>query len=63
MKKPLVVGIAGGSGSGKTTLMEQILAAFGDQIAVLCHDNYYKPHPELPYERRCELNYDDKSGG
>ena len=59
MDPVLVIGIAGGSGSGKTTLMKNIVAEFGDAITVLSHDNYYKRHDELPYEKRCLLNYDE----
>ena len=58
MAKVLVIGIAGGSGSGKTTLMKRLIERFGDDIAVLSHDNYYRAHNELPYEERCKLNYD-----
>ncbi len=54
----LVIGIAGGSGSGKTTLMKNLMQGFGDQIAVLSHDNYYRAHDELPFEQRSKLNYD-----
>ena len=58
MAKSLVIGIAGGTGSGKTTLTERIVEAFGDDVSVIYHDNYYKQHDELPYEERCRLNYD-----
>lgn len=54
----LVIGIAGGSGSGKTTLMRNLMSGFGDQVAVLSHDNYYRAHDELPFEQRSRLNYD-----
>ena len=57
--KILVIGIAGGTGSGKTTLMKNLIQRFGDVVTVLSHDNYYKRHDELPYEKRCELNYDE----
>ena len=57
-KTPMIIGIAGGSGSGKTTLCENIVAHFGDAIAVLRHDDYYKAHPGLPYSERAKLNYD-----
>ncbi len=56
--KILVIGIAGGSGSGKTTLMKNLVKRFGDNVAVLSHDNYYKAHDELPFEQRSKLNYD-----
>ena len=55
----LVIGIAGGTGSGKTTLMNNLIAAFKDDVTILSHDNYYKRHDELTYEQRCGLNYDE----
>lgn len=58
MEKPLVIGIAGGTGSGKTTLTRSLMEAFGDSVAVVYHDNYYKRHDELTYDERCLLNYD-----
>ncbi len=58
MDSILVIGIAGGSGSGKTTLMKNLMAGFGDNIAVLSHDNYYRAHDDLPFEQRSKLNYD-----
>ncbi len=59
MDKVLVIGIAGGSGSGKTTLLKNLVQTFGDAVAVLSHDNYYKRHDELSYAERCKLNYDE----
>lgn len=56
--KPLVIGIAGGTNSGKTTLTHRLAEQFGEQIAVLGHDSYYRSHDELPLEQRCLLNYD-----
>ena len=58
MKDIIIVGIAGGSGSGKTTLAKNIANHFGDRIAVLRHDDYYKAHNELSFEERNSLNYD-----
>ena len=54
----MVIGIAGGTGSGKTTLTQNLKERFGGDVSVLYHDNYYKSHFELPYEKRCKLNYD-----
>jgi len=59
MENVLLIGIAGGSGSGKTTLARRIVENFGDDVTVIRHDNYYKRHDELPYEKRCGLNYDE----
>ncbi|MBR7111535.1 MAG: uridine kinase [Clostridia bacterium] len=58
MKKPLIIGIAGGSGSGKTTLAERIAAHFGDAVATLRHDDYYKEQKGLSLEARAAINYD-----
>ena len=55
----LIIGIAGGSGSGKTTLALRLKARFGEEeVRLIPHDSYYKRHDELPYEKRCLLNYD-----
>ena len=59
MEDILIIGIAGGTGSGKTTLMKNLVKEFGDQVAVVSHDNYYKRHDELTYEERCLINYDE----
>lgn len=57
--KVTIIGVAGGSGSGKSTLVKKLQEAFAaDDVATLCHDYYYKAHPELTYEERTKLNYD-----
>ncbi|MEG1623006.1 MAG: uridine kinase [Alistipes sp.] len=54
-----VIGVAGGTGSGKSTLVKRLQEAFQeDDVVTLCHDYYYKAHPELTYEERTKLNYD-----
>ena len=58
MKNAFLIGIAGGTGSGKTTLAENIVRHFGEDITLLCHDDYYKAHDDLPYSEREKLNYD-----
>ena len=54
----IFIGVAGGTGSGKTTLTEHLAERFGSNISVVHHDNYYKPHDDLPFEVRTKLNYD-----
>lgn len=56
--KPMVIGIAGGTGSGKTTITLRLKERFDDDVSVLYHDNYYKAHPQMPFEEREKLNYD-----
>lgn len=54
-----IIGVAGGTGSGKSTLVKRLQEAFRDEdVATLCHDYYYKAHPELTYKERTKLNYD-----
>ena len=53
----IFIGIAGGTGSGKTTLTEHLVSRFGDDIAVVHHDNYYK-RQDCSFEERCKQNYD-----
>lgn len=50
MHNIIVIGIAGGSGSGKTTLADKIIEHFGDDIAIVHHDNYYRGYKDLSYE-------------
>ncbi len=57
--KVTVIGVAGGTGSGKSTLVKRLQEAFAEEdVVTLCHDFYYKAHPELSYEERTKLNYD-----
>ncbi len=57
-RKICVLGVAGGSASGKTTIIKKLQEYFGEDIAVISHDNYYKAHDDMPFEERCKLNYD-----
>ena len=54
----LIIGVAGGTGSGKTTLAAHIANAFGDRVAVITHDSYYRAQNDKTYEERCLQNYD-----
>lgn len=59
IKKPLVIGIAGGSGSGKTSVTNAIYDVFKDHsVVVIEHDYYYKDQAHLSFEKRLETNYD-----
>ena len=57
-RKICVIGVAGGSASGKTTIINKVKDYFGNDIAVLSHDSYYKAHDNMPFEERSKLNYD-----
>ena len=58
MDNVTIVGIAGGSASGKSTIVDAFKEVFKEDIVVLCHDYYYKSHPDLLFEEREKLNYD-----
>ena len=55
----IIIGICGASGSGKSTLAYELAEAIGEGCTVLNHDCYYKDHAHLPFEERCQLNYDE----
>jgi uridine kinase len=57
-ERVMIIGVAGGTGSGKTTLAENIARAFGDRVAVITHDSYYREQNDKSYEERCRQNYD-----
>ncbi len=54
----VIIGIAGGTGSGKSTFTNRLRNEFGDQVAVVYHDNYYKKQDNIPFEERKKVNYD-----
>ena len=58
MKKPYIIGIAGGSGSGKSTFAHHLKEAFEQDVVLIHCDNYYQPHDDIPLEERASLNYD-----
>ncbi len=58
MSDVMIVGIAGGTGSGKTTITKRLMQRFAGDVSVINHDNYYKAHHDMPYEKRTKLNYD-----
>ncbi len=57
-KDVMIIGVAGGTGSGKTTLAAHIARKFGDKVAVITHDSYYRAQNDKTYEERCMQNYD-----
>ncbi len=55
----LFIGICGASGSGKTTLAEGLTRDLAVPTTVIHQDGYYLDHPDMTYEERCKLNYDE----
>ncbi|KXO16854.1 uridine kinase [Peptoniphilus sp. GNH] len=58
MKKPIVIGIAGGTGSGKSTITNKLVELLDDRVLVIEQDAYYKDQSSLPFEERIKTNYD-----
>ena len=56
--KTTIIGIAGGTGSGKSTFTNRLKQYFGDQVTVIYHDYYYKPHDDLTLAERQHINYE-----
>ena len=55
----LVIGICGASGSGKSTLAKELEAKLNKRCVYLKQDSYYKDHPEMSFEERAAINYDE----
>ncbi len=55
----IFIGICGASGSGKSTLAQSVAEKLGDRCLVIQQDCYYRDHPELSFEQRVHLNYDE----
>lgn len=57
----LIIGVCGASGSGKSTLADELCKAIGTGCTVINHDSYYLDHPDLTFNERSILNYDEPS--
>ena len=60
MKKPVIIGIAGGSASGKTSIAQELYDCFKGRhtIRIIKLDDYYKDQSHLTFEQRVKTNYD-----
>ena len=57
----LFIGICGASGSGKSTLAHELAKLVNRSILIINQDAYYYDHPDMSFEDRCALNYDEPS--
>lgn len=55
----IIVGVCGASGSGKSTLARRIKESLSCSCVIIGQDCYYKSFPQIPFEERCKLNYDE----
>lgn len=61
MKKPIVIGIAGGSASGKTSIAKELYDICNKEsktVAIIRQDDYYKDQSHMTMEERVKTNYD-----
>lgn len=59
MKRPVLIGIAGGTGSGKTLIAESLVKQVNnDRVVVLPLDAYYKDLRHLSFAERAVQNFD-----
>lgn len=55
----LIIGICGASGSGKSTLANELAQRLEGRCVYLKQDSYYKDHPDMSFEEREHVNYDE----
>ena len=55
----LIIGICGASGSGKSTLAKELCARLERPCIYIKQDSYYKDHPDMSFEEREHINYDE----
>lgn len=60
LKKPILIGIAGGSASGKTSVAQKLYNTFEktNSVQIIKEDDYYKDQTHLSMEERVKTNYD-----
>ena len=60
MRKPLVIGIAGGSASGKSSISKELykLCIEKKSVMIIRQDDYYKDQTSLSMNERVRTNYD-----
>ncbi len=55
----IFIGVCGASGSGKSTLAQELTRDINASSVVLQQDSYYVNHPDMTFEERSRLNYDE----
>ena len=60
LKKPIIIGIAGGSASGKTTIAQMLYDSIEKtkSVTIIREDDYYKDQSHMAFEDRVKTNYD-----
>jgi uridine kinase len=59
MRKPYVIGVAGGSASGKTFFLQKLKESLpAGSVSIISQDNYYRPKSEQSFDENGEVNFD-----
>ena len=60
MKRPVIIGVAGGSASGKTSVAKTLMEHFDDTktVTIIRQDDYYNDQSNMPFQERLKTNYD-----
>lgn len=59
IKRPYLIGVAGGSNSGKTTIATRLAELMGSEhLSLIKLDSYYISRSDEPIEQRAAANYD-----
>ncbi len=60
MKRPIIIGVAGGSASGKTSVTQKLADYFDDikTVSIIRMDDYYKDQSMMSFSERLKTNYD-----
>lgn len=60
MKRPIIIGIAGGSASGKTLISKRLKKAFesSNSMIIIKQDDYYLDQSNMEMSERIKTNYD-----
>jgi len=60
MKRPIIIGIAGGSASGKTLISKRLKKAFesSNSMLIIKQDDYYLDQSNIMMSERVKTNYD-----
>lgn len=59
MRKPLIVGIAGGAGSGKSTISEKLKSINGEnKVQIIEQNSFVKDFSSMNFDERKKLNFE-----
>lgn len=59
MRKPLIIGIAGGAGSGKSTISEKLKSVNGEnKVQIIEQNSFIKDFSSMSFDERQKLNFE-----